>query len=100
MRRRGRWIVGGVVVVLGLSAGAGRAQDMPPAKVGCAKPIQPCTACHNAELAQAYAKCLMTRWEGDPGSEGAEAAVPSDARGDPGRQDHLRDLLSRLRARG
>jgi mono/diheme cytochrome c family protein len=64
MTRRGRWIVGGAVVVLGLSAAAGHAQDTPTAKVvDCAKPIQPCTACHNAELAQAYAKCLMTRWE-------------------------------------
>jgi mono/diheme cytochrome c family protein len=72
---RGRWIVGGVVV-LGLSAAAGRAQDTPPAKTDCAKPIQPCTACHNAEIAQAYAKCLITRWEAPPEAKELKPPFP------------------------
>ena len=77
MTRRGRWIVGAVVAVLALSAvAASRAQDPPPVKVDCAKPIQPCTACHNAELAQAYAKCLITRWVAPPEAKELKPPFP------------------------
>jgi hypothetical protein len=64
-----------VAVVLGLSATAGRAQDSAPVEVDCAKPILPCTACHNPEIAQAYAKCLITRWEAP--QEAKELKPPS-----------------------
>ncbi len=31
-------------------------------EIDCNKPIQPCTACHSAEVTREYARCLVTRW--------------------------------------
>jgi hypothetical protein len=41
----------------------------PPASaaaVDCAKPVAPCTACHNPMLTQNYANCAATPWTAPP----------------------------------
>lgn len=63
--------------MLGLSAAAAsRAEDPPAIEVDCAKPILQCTACHNAEIARAYAKCMITRWEAPPEAKELKPPFP------------------------